>query len=43
MPISVILLACVLVCPLTMAAMMLFMRHGHGREGESKAKERERQ
>ena len=43
MPTSVILLACVLVCPFVMGAMMLFMR-GHGRRGgESRARESKRQ
>lgn len=43
MPTSVILLACLLVCPVVMGAMMFSMRR-HGREeGGSKAKERERQ
>jgi hypothetical protein len=38
---TLILAACALACPLTMVAMILFMRGNHGK-GERRAKESER-
>jgi hypothetical protein len=33
---SLLLLLCVLACPVVMALMMLFMRHGHREHGDNR-------
>jgi hypothetical protein len=39
---TLIILLCALACPLSMAAMMLFMRKGHGRTQKTEDKAHER-
>jgi hypothetical protein len=39
---SVIILFCVIACPLSMALMMLFMRKGHGSSHSSRADDKKK-